>query len=318
MNPYLTKMDKKKNTFPKELRLNHIIHFLELFKSEFGNDVEYLKRQYKKGYSNFEIVLRFLSEQKILIQNGLSLSSDFDFINENEIDLEFENEIKGFIISSFFQRNNPHKELMVQLLKKCKPYEDGFKILKTDIFLYKNFHFRDFLKDLSFLVTTDEYYTLNTGFLTLYEKFYPPKNIEKIFESNELKIIIGELAEKEILEYENRRLKNFPKLIKKIEHISIRDSSVGYDIVSFEDDGTKRYIEVKAFSSKNPQFFWTRNEIEKSRIERDKYFLYLIPHKGKVFDKVNIVVIQNPQKNVLSNENWTLETELIKVSKNEG
>ena len=63
----------------------------------------------------------------------------------------------------------------------------------------------------------------------------------------------------------------FPK-VKKIKH-----DYKGYDINSFEIDGTPRQIEVKTTRSRegSTQFFLSVNEFNKSQ-ELENYYLYIV------------------------------------------
>jgi len=103
---------------------------------------------------------------------------------------------------------------------------------------------------------------------------------------------IGRAAELRIIEYERERLCQLPDLAKNIVHTADRDVTAGYDIKSFEtrsnEDGNSisRFIEVKAVSLLDYRFYWTRNEIEKSKYYQDKYFLYLLP----IAKKTNLIL----------------------------
>lgn len=58
--------------------------------------------------------------------------------------------------------------------------------------------------------------------------------------------IVGRLGEEFALKYEQWRLRNHPELLEKIEHVALEDDTLGYDIKSFELDGSTRLVEVKA------------------------------------------------------------------------
>lgn len=57
---------------------------------------------------------------------------------------------------------------------------------------------------------------------------------------------VGRLGEEFAIRYEQWRLRDHPELVKQIEHVSLEDDTLGYDIRSFEIDGTRRLVEVKA------------------------------------------------------------------------
>lgn len=68
-------------------------------------------------------------------------------------------------------------------------------------------------------------------------------------EKQKLLIEIGSDGEDFVVEYEKIRLANSPKLVSKVKRVSLNDDSLGYDIKSYDEDGTKRYIEVESTNS---------------------------------------------------------------------
>lgn len=107
--------------------------------------------------------------------------------------------------------------------------------------------------------------------------------------------IIGDRGEKIVLELELKRLKDAGRndLAKKVLHIADTDDSKGFDILSFDDDGTERQIEVKSTSMDSfyKGFFLSVNELEKSKI-LDNYYLYLV--SSAMTDKPLIYQIPKP------------------------
>lgn len=85
---------------------------------------------------------------------------------------------------------------------------------------------------------------------------------------------LGDLGEMLVLKYEKERC--LPKFRDKVTHISVVEGDgLGYDILSFDEDGNEKYIEVKTTSGQaNKSFFITANELEWSRQESDNYYLY--------------------------------------------
>lgn len=76
-------------------------------------------------------------------------------------------------------------------------------------------------------------------------------------------INIGELGEREVIEYEKKRLEAYPNFQRKIQWQSQKSDAIGYDILSFEKDGTPRQIEVKSTTDKSSNkfsFIMTENE----------------------------------------------------------
>lgn len=89
---------------------------------------------------------------------------------------------------------------------------------------------------------------------------------------------IGNLGELLVLHYEKEHTP--AKLKKFVTHDSkMRGDGLGYDIKSVDSDGKEKFIEVKTTKgSFNTPFFITAHELERSRKEDNKYYLYRIFH----------------------------------------
>lgn len=89
---------------------------------------------------------------------------------------------------------------------------------------------------------------------------------------------LGRAGEQLVMELEARRLHAAGKkaLSEQVEHVSCtRGDGLGYDVLSFEENGRERLIEVKttAFGELTP-FFVTRNELARSETDAECYRLY--------------------------------------------
>jgi hypothetical protein len=88
-----------------------------------------------------------------------------------------------------------------------------------------------------------------------------------------------------VLSYERARLIYLGKesLSDKIEHTSVdQGDGAGFDIHSYEKNGTDRFIEVKTTRyGKETPFFISSNEVDFSEIMQKRYYLY------RVFDFTN-------------------------------
>lgn len=91
---------------------------------------------------------------------------------------------------------------------------------------------------------------------------------------------IGDLGEELVFEYEKRRLIDlgFMELANQIEHSSkVIGDGLGYDIKSFNEDGSHRYIEVKATTQSNQAaFYMSVNEIEFAKINKNAFYIYRV------------------------------------------
>lgn len=89
---------------------------------------------------------------------------------------------------------------------------------------------------------------------------------------------LGLAGEKLILDYEHHRLwqAGKHKLADSIEHVSVtQGDGLGFDILSYEPDGSEKLIEVKTtrYGAMTP-FFATRTEVEVSKEHSRNYFLH--------------------------------------------
>lgn len=89
---------------------------------------------------------------------------------------------------------------------------------------------------------------------------------------------LGRAGEEFVMELEVRRLYATGKklLSERVEHVSAtKGDGLGYDVLSFEENGRERLIEVKttAFGELTP-FFVSRNELARSEADSECYRLY--------------------------------------------
>jgi hypothetical protein len=91
---------------------------------------------------------------------------------------------------------------------------------------------------------------------------------------------LGEAGEQFVLNFERARLIRAGKeaFADHIEQVSVTEGpSAGFDIRSFEENGSDRFIEAKTTKyGKSTPFFMTPNELKFSRENASKYFLYRI------------------------------------------
>jgi hypothetical protein len=97
---------------------------------------------------------------------------------------------------------------------------------------------------------------------------------------------LGEAGELFAVEFESRRLHGRGKrqLSERVERVSAsRGDGLGYDILSFDESGKEKFIEVRttAFAKETP-FFISRNEIAFSEKESEKFHLYRLFEFRKV------------------------------------
>ncbi|BDY03352.1 DUF3427 domain-containing protein [Ferrimonas sp. YFM] len=90
---------------------------------------------------------------------------------------------------------------------------------------------------------------------------------------------VGLRGEELVLAYEKSQLLQAgrPDLAKKVEHVALTNSAAGYDLLSFDAHGHRKYIEVKTTSdSHNTPFYISRNEVERSLELGKDYWIYRV------------------------------------------
>ena len=94
---------------------------------------------------------------------------------------------------------------------------------------------------------------------------------------NKRKKTIGTAGELIVLEYENEKL-NKIGASKRAEHVAdLIGDGLGYDIKSYDYDGSELHIEVKTTKSNmSDNFFMSRREIEESQNPNFKYKIYRV------------------------------------------
>jgi hypothetical protein len=97
------------------------------------------------------------------------------------------------------------------------------------------------------------------------------------FELEERNNSLGRAGEEFIMRFEQARLREAGResLADRIEHIALTEGDgAGFDIRSFERDGTDKFIEVKTTSyGKQTPFFVSRNEVAVSDYRGSRYHL---------------------------------------------
>lgn len=106
--------------------------------------------------------------------------------------------------------------------------------------------------------------------------------------------ITGSKGEELVLKEERKRLirEGRSDLAVRVKRVSIEDDSLGYDIHSFNADGTNRFIEVKTSESKSDtiSFYLSSNEHKKA-LTLESYYIYYV---DGLKSKPRITPFENP------------------------
>ncbi len=243
--------------------------------------------------------------------------------------------------SSFFKylssKTLAHKRIVERLITKIGEDPIFYKIFSPEYISYdiiykgiqidnsafplKYSTFKQLLLDLKILnshpTKTINKYIFNNKYKKLFDKVLLPEIRKRKMGVDELRLLLekkqihGEEAEKFVLAFEEKRLNGS----KKIDWVAEYSISEGYDIASFNNEESEfndRFIEVKSYSG-NPYFFWSKNEIEISRIKKSEYYLYLVNREKIQENNYHPIILKNPYLNVYQNtEQWEQRIEKIR------
>jgi hypothetical protein len=128
---------------------------------------------------------------------------------------------------------------------------------------------------------------------------------------DQLNRALGHAGEQHIFEFEQRRLFDVGRrdLAKKVRWVSQADGDgLGYDIRSYEEDGSERWIEVKTTRGGNATpFYLTRNENEVAKERPDAFRLYRLYDFAKT---PRLFTLQPPLEQLLTLEPLTFRASL--------
>lgn len=89
---------------------------------------------------------------------------------------------------------------------------------------------------------------------------------------------VGKIGEEIVLTYEKQELskKGLDLLAQKVRIVSVENCRLGYDILSYFDDGSEKYIEVKSSTSTSEEFYISINELKTALDKKEKYIIFLV------------------------------------------
>ncbi len=121
------------------------------------------------------------------------------------------------------------------------------------------------------------------------------------------KNVVGSVGERVVLSHEK---KNHPHLKDKIKRVSEKNDAAGYDILSFDELGNEKYIEVKTKtdgSSNNIEFHLSRNQLYKLVTKPNYVIYYVFGLKLKVKKIIEIT------KDMIDKDKLVPESYLVKA-----
>ena len=119
-----------------------------------------------------------------------------------------------------------------------------------------------------------------------------PEQFEAMLRAMERNGALGEFI---VLKYERNRLVDGSRddLARMVHWTSKENVAAGFDIASFDTNGSQRFIEVKATAGQAKRFVISRNEWRTARSRGDQYWIYLVTN---VNGDPEILPLQNPTR----------------------
>ena len=121
---------------------------------------------------------------------------------------------------------------------------------------------------------------------------------------------LGLKAEEYVMNYERNKLSKYGLELEPVQ-ISLIDVSAGFDVLSYDQDGNDKYIEVKSCGD-DYRFFISANEVNFSKVYRERYWLYLFNR-----NKTRIKEIRNPYDLLFkcNQQEWAIEVDGYEIHK---
>jgi len=295
-----------------EIRWEQILILLHVIQASSSKNIDTIQRWYGLKSTDFYGTINFLRDINLLklVDGEVKLLSEFKIISTDQ-------GLKNLVVTTLINCNSDLNKYFGDFLIYFEENQGIYSLSQTLKDRLTNSGPRNFFISLGLLQfdSITNRYIASSEMSTIIQGAHRPLSYRSFKTRIKQEEILGYNAEILILRAEKEKLHRHPDLQKKIVHMSQVDVTAGYDIRSFsEQNGSfiKKYIEVKAVSKNDFRFFWSRNEINKSKIFGDLYYLYLIPISDRgEFETDNLKEIMNPYERVFKdNDSWINTVEL--------
>lgn len=307
----------------ENISLKQILVFSEIINSSSLLKTEFIKKKYLRSATDFDEISSFLKELGLvkIRKTQIVLNPKYKVFLKKLKNLQLKQQmVQQFFISNLILKTNSFSGYLNEFFSHFHWKDGRYKFKPSTSQRLRYSGLRNFLMELEFLYldSKNKEYIISDIYPIAYTELRDTNKLsmDEFKQVMQRKAQIGYDAEVQIIEYEKERLSNFPFLVEKIDHTSIKDVMAGYDIESFEaklgknEKPIPRFIEVKAVARCNYKFYWTKNEIEKAEFYNRNYYLYLLPVVGeKKFDIRTLRIIKDPYSKVYKNKNEWIRTE---------
>jgi hypothetical protein len=266
----------------------------------------------------FEDAIRFLKWIELIEVDNSNVKklydfSEFEIIRRVMIQLNLKNMLIDFIPSACMAAVDNNG---IQLDNSRIPSKYSFLrnvLIKHNLFISADSNYR-------YLYVNPDYLGwFKNEVIKLLENGLPKFSLDRLKSLNARNDDFGELAEKYVLNYEQQKLRAHPRA-NAIKIISKDHVSAGFDIISFiglDSVVLDKEIEVKSYSGLYPYFYWSKNELDRSIMSGDKYFLYLVNRDLYSNEDYEPLIYQNPYNTIFNNSDntWKIAADTYYIEK---
>jgi hypothetical protein len=274
----------------------------------------YIEPIYRQHSNNFFETLSFLDDIQLV---DLTPSQTCRL----KVDFNGEEDLKEKVVKELHSSTGEANKYLGVFISKFD-YIEGKYCWEPNLSDRLNYSgFRNLLMDLeviAYLKDEDSYF-INEKYEFLFSGSFSERALSQ--EALEARLAsqkkLGLEVEKQVLNFEINRLEGI-NLPSPIKWISQENASAGFDIKSYSHENgilIDRFIEVKAVSVDNYEFFWSANEIEASKRYRSHYHLYIAPvgaSMSLMIDK--LLIISNPFQSIFSSKQWEFQCQVMKFN----
>lgn len=294
----LSMMDSYINAAPNDIKILFenlfdenisLIQRIEGFTTSINNlhNKLYTKEDKKKSQQDHRAIMVYLN----LMYPNIYFLYQFRLYENINQKLEFDNEVKRGSINNILFYTEICKDLRIELIKDDDLLHMHHKRLGDDCCLTDDYHL--LTQDFVYYVATvsKKHFEKNKYLINANCDFIESSNYVNEKDSiklkgykidyekqNKINSKLGSLGEDYVMKYEKAKLIGLDKnkLADKVERKSIIEGDgLGFDILSFDENGKEIFIEVKATKgSKDNPFYITNSELLFSQLNKDRFYLY--------------------------------------------
>jgi hypothetical protein len=297
--------------------VDEIIKILSFEKVHFDQLVTDVNKLVNEPYLNIQNTIVFLVDSKVISINQQLVCTEVASL------LECQSRCVDYLLGEYFLN------LLIPAISFDSEFQLDGLLLSPEIYTYPQLAYSFKILELPY---NGRFWPISKKFENLFsgqiKKINLPRGLRNILSPEALKNKqkaqeeAGLMAELWFLEREKFRLAKHP-LLDSINHVSLIDVSLGYDIATFDSARSlsfDRFVEVKSYSG-NLSFYISRNELETAKLYGDNYYLVLINRDKIHEDDYAPIEFKNPYPLLMSSDrpDWIdINPESYKVQLNFG